>query len=769
MATSRRIAGITIQIGADTTKLTSALKGVDRQLKTTKGSLTDINKLLKLNPGNTTLLTQKQKALATAVKATQERLKELKNAQKNVTKDSKDYDNLQREIIETETDLKRLKKEYKNFGSVAGQKIQNVGQKWKEYGNTVKAVGQDLTTKLTLPIVAAFTYAGKSASDYEENLNKIDVAFGDSAQSVKDWSNNALEQYGLSKVAATEAASGFGALAKGIGIAEGDAAEMATTLTGLTADLSSYFNADTETSAKALEGIFTGEAEALKKFGVVMNDTSLDAFAKEQGKSWKDMSQSEKTMLRYQYVMSKTADAQGDYARTSDGTSNSVRTLKSALSDLATAVGVQLLPIITPLVTKLTEIVTKLSELDPATLDIIVKIGLVVAALGPLITVVGNVMTVAGSLMIGLGKIVGFLGPGGLIVAGIAAVVLGGAWLINNWDSVKAKAEELKKKVVAAWNWLKEKLEPIVTGLKDSVVSAWGKIKTGVTTAAEKVRLFVTAKWAALKKWAIGIWTGFKLSVAAIWTNIKTSVSNTVTNMSTAVQEKWNALKSAISTTVTNMWLAITAKWTAIKDSVSDTIDNMKTYWNNFKTWVATIFKIAWGTAWTGVVNKFSTIFDKIKEKAKATINAVIGFLNSMIKKVQDAINTVVDGINSKLAINIPDIDLGIFGTVKGFSWSPNVPKVDWGEKPIPLLAKGGVVQNGGRAIVGEYAPEYLRVVNGKAIVTPMKDAQARMNRETNINNTFNIYGGDKSPKQIADEVSRVLIQQSKQRGLAYA
>ena len=88
----------------------------------------------------------------------------------------------------------------------------------------------------------------------------------------------------------------------------------------------------------------------------------------------------------------------------------------------------------------------------------------------------------------------------------------------------------------------------------------------------------------------------------------------------------------------------------------------------------------------------------------------------------------------------------------------------------IPLLAKGGVVQNGGHAIVGEYAPEYLRVVNGRAIVTPMTNAQAaRSGNETNISNTFNIYGGDKSPKQIADEVSRVLIRQSKQRGLVYA
>ena len=67
---SRRIQGITIEIDGNTTKLQNALKGVDKQLKTTQSNLRDINKLLKLDPGNAELLTQKQKALSEAVTTT---------------------------------------------------------------------------------------------------------------------------------------------------------------------------------------------------------------------------------------------------------------------------------------------------------------------------------------------------------------------------------------------------------------------------------------------------------------------------------------------------------------------------------------------------------------------------------------------------------------------------------------------------------------------------------------------------------------------------
>ena len=77
---ARRIAGITVEIGGDTTKLTTALKDVDKALSTTQSSLRDVNKLLKLDPGNTELLAQKHRLLGEAVSETKEKLATLKTA-----------------------------------------------------------------------------------------------------------------------------------------------------------------------------------------------------------------------------------------------------------------------------------------------------------------------------------------------------------------------------------------------------------------------------------------------------------------------------------------------------------------------------------------------------------------------------------------------------------------------------------------------------------------------------------------------------------------
>ena len=155
-----RIAGITIEIGGDSTKLQNSLKGVDKSLKQTQTALRDVNKLLKFNPGNTELLVQKQRNLKKAINETKDRLKELRKAAENTTPEEigqDKYDALQREIIDTENKLKSLTKEMSSFGSVAGQKLQAVGSAMKDLGGKVQNVGKELTTKVTAPIMAIGT------------------------------------------------------------------------------------------------------------------------------------------------------------------------------------------------------------------------------------------------------------------------------------------------------------------------------------------------------------------------------------------------------------------------------------------------------------------------------------------------------------------------------------------------------------------------------------------------------------------------------------
>ncbi len=110
-----RIKGITVEIGGDTTKLQTALKGVNTEIRNTQSQLRDVEKLLKLDPGNTELIAQKHRLLAQAVSETREKLETLKTAQRqadealrNGTISQQQYDGLQREIVETEQELRRL-------------------------------------------------------------------------------------------------------------------------------------------------------------------------------------------------------------------------------------------------------------------------------------------------------------------------------------------------------------------------------------------------------------------------------------------------------------------------------------------------------------------------------------------------------------------------------------------------------------------------------------------------------------------------------------
>lgn len=453
-----RIKGITIEIGGDTTDLQKSLKDLDKSLKTTQDQLKDVNKLLKLDPGNTDLLKQKQELLSKSIGETKDRVKQLKDALKemekapNAAETVEQQKALKREIIDTEQNLKKLKEQYRDFGSVAKQQLDVVADKMKAVGTKVTNIGKEMTTKVTLPIVAGFTVAADKASDYEENLNKLSVAFGDYADEVRNFTDNAQTDYGLSKVDASANASAFGALAKGIGLAEDQAADMAIELTKLSADLGSYFNTDVETSANALEAIFTGNAQSLKQFGVVMNETNLKEFAKELGmtdKQFANLASEDKVLLRYQYVLAQTSDAQGDFARTNDGTANTIKSFQATIEDLTTLLGEQLLPIITPIIQKITDAIRKISELDPKIFDTAVKIGLVLAALGPVLSIIGSLISGMGGIV----QAIGFLTtPMGAIVLAIGAVVAAGVALYQNWDTIKQKAVEVWDKLKEVWS-----------------------------------------------------------------------------------------------------------------------------------------------------------------------------------------------------------------------------------------------------------------------------------------------------------------------------
>ena len=196
-----RIKGITIEIGGDTTKLQTALKGVNSEIKNTQAHLKDVEKLLKLDPGNTDLLAQKQKLLSDAVSETKDKLTTLKTAaeQANTALANGDisqeqYDALQREIIETEQDLKKLEEQAKQ-SDAALQKIAANGEKLKTVGDNISSAGQKM-----LPVTAAVTGLGTAAvttaANFESSMSQVQATMGvtkDAMSTVDGQSVNTMD------------------------------------------------------------------------------------------------------------------------------------------------------------------------------------------------------------------------------------------------------------------------------------------------------------------------------------------------------------------------------------------------------------------------------------------------------------------------------------------------------------------------------------------------------------------------------------------------
>lgn len=221
----------------------------------------------------------------------------------------------------------------------------------------------------------------QAASNLEEVQNVVDVTFGaDGAAKIQSWADQAGKSFGLTETQAKKFTSTLGAMMKSAGMAGPEIVTMSTDLAGLAADMASFYNLDFETAFQKIRSGISGETEPLKQLGINMSVANLEAYALSQGitKAFNDMSQGEQTMLRYQYLMQATADAQGDFARTSDGYANSLRTMETNIESLKTKLGTVLVPALSEAISMVNSLITNLTpaEREPTYMDQIAAIDL---------------------------------------------------------------------------------------------------------------------------------------------------------------------------------------------------------------------------------------------------------------------------------------------------------------------------------------------------------------------------------------------------------
>lgn len=201
--------------------------------------------------------------------------------------------------------------------------IKSIGSSSSGIKSTNFSLKNLLSTLIAFQGIRSFWDFGKSSVELGSNIveveNVVDVAFGSMADKAYEFAETATEQFGLSELAAKQYAGTMMSMLNSSGVAREEAAEMSTTLAGLAGDLASFYNIDTDTAFQKLRAGMAGEVMPLRQLGIDMTVASLEAYALANGitKSYSAMSQAEKQMLRYNYILSVTGAQQGDFARTS--------------------------------------------------------------------------------------------------------------------------------------------------------------------------------------------------------------------------------------------------------------------------------------------------------------------------------------------------------------------------------------------------------------------------------------------------------------------
>lgn len=231
--------------------------------------------------------------------------------------------------------------------------------------------------KLGVAIGGAFAVGkivqfGKEAvqlgSDLQEVQNVVDVTFGSLSGQIDEFAKNAITSFGLSELSAKQYASTIGAMLKSMGFATEQAAAMSMEIAGLAGDMASFYNLTGDDAFAKIRSGISGETEPLKQLGINLSVANLEQYALAQGitKTYNAMTEQEKALLRYNYLLSVTSDAQGDFARTSNSWANQTKILSEQFNSLKATIGQGLINVLTPVIKVINTILSGLQAIANA-------------------------------------------------------------------------------------------------------------------------------------------------------------------------------------------------------------------------------------------------------------------------------------------------------------------------------------------------------------------------------------------------------------------
>lgn len=675
--------------------------------------------------------------------------------------------------------IKNLGKELKE---VAGTHLKNGITKAKEFtsklkqaanvdfsklGSGLKSVGSTLArgtlgaataglTAITAGTAAAaagvFKLTGM-ASDLTETQSKAGEVFGDSSAAVQNWAKTSIDSMGLAQQTALDMASLFGDMGTSMGLTRSEAAEMSMSLTQLGADLSSFKNMNIEEVTTALNGVFTGETESLKQLGIVMTQANLEQFAMEKGinKSISAMSEAEKLQLRYAYVMSKTANAQGDFARTGGGYANQLRMLKEQVKEIGTNIGKIFEPALTKGINTLNKFgkelnaifsdgwqdsdLTKITDVFNRMLDTGIKalsdglpkvIDFVVPALTQIMSSAAKALpTVADALLEGIVALLG----GVLDILETSGPDMASALVQSLSDAVGSLAGMLPDALGTGLSVASSLVNSIAEELPSLMPTVANAVVGGLSTAFKNLPGLASAAVNLVNGLAEGVQKTLPTLVNSLPTLIQNLLTGLVKSLPSLISGAFNLVKTLIfdinwiglgfqiiTALVSGVWGAIVELLTPVVGWINTNVvqpviqffvglgqsiggviqgvwDTIVTIWGAIVGWVST-------TIIEPVTTFFSGLWTTITTGVQTAKDAITGAFQEAfdkVKEVWEKITGFFEGIWRKVKDTVGNIlggaqsFLGSVGRVFGIGY-----------------ANGGLVTTAHRAVVGERGPEMI-------------------------------------------------------------
>lgn len=376
-------------------------------------------------------------------------------------------------------------------------------------------------------IGAGAASCAKAAGDLQQSVGGVETVFGNSSKQMLAWSKNAAKSVGLSQNEYNEFATLVGSQLQNFGMSAEQSASKTNELIGLGADLSSMFGGTTADAVDALSSALKGEMDPIEKYGISLNDATLQAQAASMGLDdlYKSGDRNAKMQATLAAITAQSGKAVGNFAREADTAQGQQQRMNAAFENAKAALGEALLPFLTQMAEKLASVATWIqantSWLGPL-VGVIAAVAAVIVTLNAAMTAYSVVAAIVAAAQGAVN--LAFL-P---VVAVILAIVAVIAVLVMNWDNVKKAAGVAAEWIHDKWDslcsWLKSAWSSIGSffsgigeGIKNAFAGPINWIASKFEWLADKVRGvfdWIGGAWNKVSGWVSGLF-GAKKSVAS--------------------------------------------------------------------------------------------------------------------------------------------------------------------------------------------------------------------------------------------------------------